>query len=432
MVAFGTDGVRGRAYDELTLDDASRVGASVAEVFGSDTIAVGRDTRESGPDFLAALARGIGSQGARVADLGVVPTPLVAHYSAGRDIPGIVVSASHNPFHDNGLKVFAPGGTKLDDDTEAALEAAIAGAPPVVGTAASIVDVASGAVAEYVSDVAASVAPRDLRGLEVVVDAANGAASELAGPVFARLGADVTVINASPDGRNINDGCGSTAPSDLVEAVVSAGADCGIALDGDADRLVAVAADGSLIDGDHIIAICALDRHDRGVLTADTVVVTVMANLGFRQAMERRQIRVFETPVGDRHVLAALEAGGWTLGGEQSGHVIFRDLATTGDGLLTAVQLLDVVGRTGSALGDLSVAAMTRLPQVLHNVEVSGDAPAVLARLRPQLDSLRSELGDRGRVLVRPSGTEPLIRVMVEAPTEEEARDLAERVVSWI
>jgi phosphoglucosamine mutase len=432
LVAFGTDGVRGRAYDELTLADASRVGAAVAEVFGSASIAVGRDTRESGPDFLAALATGIGSKEARVADLGIVPTPLVAHYSASHGIPGIVVSASHNPFHDNGLKVFAPGGVKLDDETEAALEVAIASQPELSRSPAVPTDVAPAAVAEYVEHIAASVAPRDLGGLKVVVDTANGAASELAGPVLERLGAEVELIHAAPDGRNINARCGSTDPRDLIEAVRSGGADCGIALDGDADRLVAVAGDGGLVDGDHIIAICAIDRHDRQTLTDDTVVVTVMTNLGFRQAMEERRIRVFETPVGDRHVLAALETRGWSLGGEQSGHVIFRDLATTGDGLLTGVQLLDVVSRSGTSLADLSAAAMTRLPQVLHNVAVTGDATAAVARLQPQLVDLLSELGDRGRVLVRPSGTEPLIRVMVEASSEAEARDLATRVASWI
>jgi phosphoglucosamine mutase len=424
---FGTDGVRGRAYDELTLADAQNVGAAVADVFGSTTVAVGRDTRESGPDFLAALAEGVASRGASVSDLGVVPTPAVAHYASREDVPGIVVSASHNPFHDNGLKVFAPGGLKLDDATQTAVESAIAGQTNSVGRAdVTAVDGTS----EYLAHLIGSIAPRDLAGLGVIVDAANGAASALARPLLESLGATVEVIHAAPDGRNINDGCGSTDPADLVAAIRADGrADCGIALDGDADRLVAVAGDGSIVDGDHILAVCAIDRHERALL--DTVVVTVMTNLGFRRSMVDRGITVHETPVGDRHVLAALEANDWTLGGEQSGHVIFRDIATTGDGLLTAVQLLDVVARSDRSLTELSAAAMTRLPQVLHNVAVP-EAADVAASIQARVDQLQAELGDGGRILVRPSGTEPLLRVMVEASTEAEATDLATRIESWI
>jgi phosphoglucosamine mutase len=431
LVAFGTDGVRGRAYEELTLADASRIGAAVAQVLGPAAIAVGRDTRASGPDYLSALAAGVAVHGGRIADLGVVPTPAVARYCAVHDVPGIVISASHNPFHDNGLKVFARGGLKLDDPTEAKLEAAIA-TQLAPGAAAPIDDVNSVAVSEYLTHIEASIGVVDLSAMSVVVDAANGAASALVAPLFERLGVRLSVIHASPDGRNINASCGSTDPTDLINAVRSSRAHCGIALDGDADRVVAVDGSGGIVDGDQVIAICALDRHARGALAGETVVVTVMTNLGFRRSMGEHGIAVHETPVGDRHVLAALEANGWNLGGEQSGHVIFRDLATTGDGLLTAVQLLATVARSSDTLADLAEAAMIRLPQVLENITVAGDAAAVVADLQPRLRELAAELGDSGRVLVRPSGTEPLIRVMVEASSDAAARDLAARIVSWI
>jgi phosphoglucosamine mutase len=277
--------------------------------------------------------------------------------------------------------------------------------------------------------VAASLDGRRLDGLSAVVDCAHGAATAVAPEVLAGLGVDVEVIHAEPDGTNINDGCGSTHPDELARTVVARGADLGIAFDGDADRVVLVDGTGALVDGDHIIALCAIDRHDRGVLAGDSVVVTVMTNLGFRLAMEKRGIHVVETAVGDRYVLEALEAGGLALGGEQSGHVIFRDLATTGDGLLTAVQTLDVVVRSGRSLADLAAGAMTRLPQVLVSVRVPHRDPALVDRLAPTIAAVEARLGAEGRILVRPSGTEPVVRVMAEAPTQAAAQAAVDDLV---
>jgi phosphoglucosamine mutase len=286
--------------------------------------------------------------------------------------------------------------------------------------------------ADYGAAVAASLGGRRLDGVRAVVDCANGAASQVAPRVLAGLGVGVEVIHAEPDGTNINAGCGSTHPGELAGEVVARGADVGVAFDGDADRVLLVDAAGALVDGDHIVAICAIDRHDRGVLKGDSVVVTVMTNLGFRLAMEKRGIQVVETAVGDRYVLEALEGRKLALGGEQSGHVIFRDLATTGDGLLTAVQALDVMVRSGRPLAELAAEAMTQLPQVLRNVRVAQRDPAILDRLAGPIAAVESRLGDHGRVLVRASGTEPLIRVMVEAPTAGEAETAAGELVAAV
>ena len=275
----------------------------------------------------------------------------------------------------------------------------------------------------------ASLEGRRLDGLSLVIDCANGAASEVAGPVLRGLGAEVDVLHDAPDGTNINEACGSTHPESLQARVLDRGADVGLAFDGDADRVLAVDATGRLVSGDHLIGLCAIDRHERGRLTDDTVVVTVMTNLGFRLGMAERGITVVDTQVGDRYVLEALEAGGWSLGGEQSGHIIFRDLATTGDGLLTGVQVLDVVARTGRPLADLADAAMTQLPQVLHNVRLARRDPEVVEHLAADIAAVEAGLGDHGRVLVRPSGTEPVVRVMVEAPTAEQAEGAAQRLV---
>jgi phosphoglucosamine mutase len=369
----------------------------------------------------------------------------VAWWSATQSAPAAVVSASHNPFADNGIKLFSAGGRKLPDDVEEQLElelqrlmgavvspssSAAAGAAPRgerVGTVRAV-DTRSG----YGAAVAASLGGRRLDGVRAVVDCANGAASVVAPDVLEGLGVGVDVINAQPDGRNINHGCGSTHPDGLAREVVARGADLGVAFDGDADRVLLVDAAGALVDGDQMMAICAIDWHQRGVLTGDSVVVTVMTNLGFRLAMLERGIGVVETAVGDRYVLEALEEKGLALGGEQSGHVIFRDLATTGDGLLTAVQLLDVVVRSGEPLADLASAAMARLPQVLRNVRVAERDPAVVERLAAPIAAVEARLGERGRVLVRPSGTEPLVRVMVEAPTAAEAERAADELVGAV
>ena len=421
---FGTDGVRGDARDLLTPTAVSAIGRAGAELLGADSVAVGRDTRESGPELSAALHAGVAAAGGTSVDLGVVPTPAVALWCRDEGVAGAMVSASHNPWHDNGVKFFAPGGAKLGDDVQVRIQARLDELLATGGTAAEATapDRHREAVERHVHAVVESLEGRTLAGMRVVADTANGAAMTVAGPALAALDADVTVLNDTPNGRNINDGCGSTDPSGLQAAVVELTADAGVALDGDADRLVAVDGQGVLIDGDHIIAVCALDRHHRGRLVGDAVVVTVMTNLGFRRSMEAAGIEVVETQVGDRYVLEALDARGLNLGGEQSGHVIFRDLAPTGDGVLTAVQLLDVVQRTGRSLADLSDAAMRRLPQVLRNVALSTRPADLDTLLAPLVASASARIAGRGRVLVRPSGTEPLVRVMVEAETDAEAR----------
>jgi phosphoglucosamine mutase len=376
-----------------------------------------------------ALASGLASEGADVALLGVVPTPGVAWRSVRDSAPAAVISASHNPFADNGIKFFAALGRKLADATEERLEAELERVL-VDRTHRQI----SGRISAeaggdgYAEALVGALEGRTLEGLHVVVDCAHGAAYRLAPEVLRSLGARVDVLFDDPDGTNINEDCGSTHPQALQQAVVEEGADAGLALDGDADRVLAVDHRGELVDGDQIIAICALDLRERGRLKEDTVVVTVMANLGFRQAMEERGVRVVETAVGDRYVLEALEQGGWSLGGEQSGHVIFRDLATTGDGVLTSIQLLDIVARAGRPLAELA-SVMTRLPQVLRNVRVVqreglDEAHNFWAEVR----LAEAQLDGRGRVLVRPSGTEPVVRVMVEAPTAELAEGTVDRL----
>jgi phosphoglucosamine mutase len=427
---FGTDGVRGAAA-ELTDELVASLGRAAARVLQGGTFLVGRDTRVSGPTVFAALAAGLMAEGADVVDLGVVPTPAVAAASAERGLPGAVISASHNPYTDNGVKFFAAGGRKLSDEVEERLEALI-GEPPT-GAALGRLLVEPESTAVYEGRLLASLDGRRLDRLHVVLDCANGAASSVAPDAFRDAGARVDVIHDAPDGTNINAGCGSTHPQDLQAAVVERGADVGLAFDGDADRVLAVDATGALVDGDHVMAVCAIDMHAEGRLTDATVVVTVMTNLGFRLAMAERGITVVETQVGDRYVLEALEEGKWSLGGEQSGHVIFRDLATTGDGLLTGLQLLDAVHRAARPLADLAAEAMTRLPQVLVNVRVARrdgveDAPSVAE----EVAAVEAELGDHGRVLLRPSGTEPLVRVMVEAPSQQQAQRAAERLAAAV
>jgi phosphoglucosamine mutase len=370
----------------------------------------------------------------------VVPTPGVAVLSAAQDVPGAMISASHNPFPDNGVKFFAAGGRKLTDAIEERLEAELAavldgsraGAGPA-GAGVGGVRTEPDAVGWYERQLVAALEGRRLDGLHVVVDCANGAASTVAPEVLRSAGAQVDVIAAEPDGTNINDGCGSTYPADLQRAVVAHRAQVGLAFDGDADRVLAVDGSGELIDGDQLMAVLALDLRERGRLTDNTVVVTVMTNLGFRLAMADHGVTVVETQVGDRYVLEALEDGGWSLGGEQSGHVIFRDLATTGDGLLTGLMVLDAVHRADRPLADLAREAMTRLPQTLRNVRVRAregldGADALWA----EVAAVEAELGPQGRVLLRPSGTEPVVRVMVEAPTQAQAEAATDRLAAAV
>lgn len=426
---FGTDGVRGDTRTLLSVEAVAALGRAGADVLGADGFAVGRDTRASSPMLAAAIHGGTAAAGGHSVDLGVVPTPAVARWCHDNDVAGAVVSASHNPAHDNGVKFFAAGGMKLSEDAQQEIQQRFdqffkAGDTAVAGTG---IDRHSEAVEQHMAAAVESLAGRNLKGLSVVADLANGAATTVAERVLTELGAEVAVIHDSPDGHNINDGCGSTDLASLQAAVVSLHADAGLGFDGDADRVLAVDAAGELVDGDQIIAICALDRRDRQMLTDNAVVVTEMTNLGFRLAMDAAGIEVVETRVGDRYVLEALNARGLSLGGEQSGHVILRDLATTGDGLLTAVQLLDVVVRRNESLADLAGQAMTRLPQVLSNVAApklisDQQAQSLDRRCAPLIDAAMARLAPKGRILIRPSGTEPLVRVMVEAETTAEAQ----------
>ena len=441
---FGTDGVRGVANAELTPEFTLALGRAAARVLGGERFLIGRDTRRSGTLLEAALAAGLAAEGVDVDLLGVMPTPAVACLSQADGVPAAVISASHNSFEDNGIKLFDAGGAKLADATQAEIEAVLGEltgsadptsfvSAPLVGAAVgSIVEVDGRPVERYESAVLSVLDRRTLGSLRVVLDVANGAATSIAPDVFARAGAAVEVIHGEPDGTNINVGCGSTYPEDLCAAVVASGADLGFAFDGDADRVLAVDGAGRLIDGDQLIAIAAIDLRDRGLLHHDTVVVTVMSNLGFRRGMAAAGIEVVETTVGDRYVLEALDAGGYSLGGEQSGHLIFRDRATTGDGLLSALMIADVVSRTGRGLAHLADAAMTRLPQVLRNVRLADRPDDLVARLDVPIRAAQAELGDAGRILVRFSGTEPLVRVMVEAADQPLAESIAERLATVV
>jgi len=385
----------------------------------------------------AAFIAGVCSEGVSVESLGVVPTPAVAFRSDQAHRPAAMISASHNPFADNGIKLFAPGGLKLSDAVQLRLEAVLGGLGDASGFRDQVpVGDQLGQTTSYdvgpayLDHVVASIDPAadgalPLSGLRVVVDCANGAASALALDAFTALGASATSLHDRPDGRNINDASGSTHPEALQAAVVAAGADCGFAFDGDADRMLAVDAAGRLVDGDQLIAIAAIDLKSRGRLANDTVVVTVMTNLGFRIGMRRHGISVVDTAVGDRYVLEALDTGSFVLGGEQSGHIIFRDRATTGDGLLSAVTIAEVISRSGRPIADLADSAMTRLPQVLRNVRVAGPAGDVAAKIANEVRAVEAALGETGRVLVRASGTEPLVRVMVEATDEATAEHWA-------
>jgi phosphoglucosamine mutase len=438
---FGTDGVRGLANKDLTAELALDLSVAAAHVLGEvgafkghrPQAVVGRDPRASGEFLTAATIAGLASAGVDVLDAGVLPTPAIAFLIAdsGADL-GVMLSASHNAMPDNGIKFFARGGHKLADDLEDAIEARL-NEPwdrPTGSDVGRVRPLADGQ-ARYVAHLLGAL-PHRLDGLHVVMDAAHGAASEVAPEAFRQAGAKVTVIGCEPDGLNINDGYGSTHLEKLQKAVVEAGADCGIALDGDADRCLAVDAQGMDVDGDQIMAILSLGMRERGVLAHDTLVATVMSNLGMLQALEREGVAVRQTAVGDRYVLEEMNAGGFSLGGEQSGHVIFLDHGTTGDGTMTGLMLVSRLAQTGLPLADLA-AVMTRLPQVLINVKgvdksrVEADE-AVQAAVRVA----QSELDGIGRVLLRKSGTEPLVRVMVEAGDPVRAQAVAQRLADVV
>lgn len=440
---FGTDGVRGLANRDLTAELALSLAAAAAHVLGDSggagqdgprpVAVVGRDPRASGEFLEAAVVGGLASAGVDVLLAGVLPTPAIAYLTERHGASlGVMLSASHNAMPDNGIKFFDAQGFKLPDAIEDAIEARLLEAwDRPIGSGVGRVRPLPTAGREYIDHVL-GVVTTPLAGLSVIVDCANGAASIVSPEAMRRAGADVLAIHASPDGLNINEGCGSTHLDDLIAAVVEHGADIGIAHDGDADRCLAVDAEGNVIDGDQILAILATAMRDRGTLARDTVVATVMSNLGFRIAMEEQGITMVATAVGDRYVLEEMRERGFALGGEQSGHVVMLDRATTGDGVLTALALLDRMAETGSSLKDLA-AIMRRLPQVLINVEgVDRSRLAESAEVAAVVEVVERELGAEGRVLLRPSGTEPLVRVMVEAPTAEAAQDAAEAIAAAV
>ncbi|MGK0227279.1 MAG: phosphoglucosamine mutase, partial [Thermoproteota archaeon] len=412
-------------------------------VFGGTEAVVGRDTRESGPALTAALAAGLAAGGIDTLDLGVAPTPAIAFVAGQRHAVGVVVSASHNPWFDNGIKLFSPQGSKLSDADQAAVEArlieldatAATFESPAIdespGDLLSRLTSIQGEVGDWVRVVCGSI-DVDLSGIHVVVDCANGAASHVVAPALADLGAQVTALYNQPDGRNINEACGSTHPKGLAQAVVDASADIGLALDGDADRLLAVDHRGILVDGDQIMAMLALDMDRRGLLAGSQLVVTVMSNLGLLRSMDTAGIAVEVTPVGDRNVLIALDRLGANFGGEQSGHLIFTDHGGTGDGFLSGVQLLALMTRTDNSLRDLAAMAMVVFPQVLQNVAVTEKMPDIAQRLSVEIAAVENRLGDQGRVLVRASGTEPVIRVMVEAEDRALAQIACEKLCAAV
>jgi phosphoglucosamine mutase len=443
---FGTDGVRGKANTALTVELALGLAQAAAVVLGKGRVAdgrrasgrrpiavMGRDPRISGEFLGSAVAAGLASSGVDVYDAGVVPTPalafLVGDFKA--DL-GVMISASHNPAPDNGIKFFATGGTKLPDEVEDRIEAALddwklAPTGGDVGRIRRFADAEDRYIVHLLSTL-----PNRLDGIHLVLDCAHGAAAGISPEVFADSGATVTVIGAEPDGLNINDGVGSTHLDNLARAVVTAGADLGIAHDGDADRCLAVDAQGNVVDGDQIMAILAIAMNERGVLKDSTLVATVMSNLGLRRAMADHGITMLETGVGDRYVLEALNERGLSLGGEQSGHVIMTDFATTGEGILTGQHLVAEVARTGKTLAELA-SVMTVYPQVLINVRgIDHHALAGNSVVRAAVATAEAELGETGRVLLRPSGTEPMVRVMVEALDQETADRVAQRLAEVV
>lgn len=440
---FGTDGVRGLANGLLTAELATNLGVAAAQVLGergefsshvSDRpfAIVGRDPRASGEFLQSAISAGLASAGIDVVDVGVVPTPAVAYLTdlTGADL-GVMLSASHNAMPDNGIKFFARGGVKLDDTVEDAIESHLDQVSELpTGAGVGRIRSDHDLVEKYLHHLNSSIT-NSLEGLTVVVDGANGSASLIGPEALRRAGAHVISIHCEPDGLNINENCGSTHMDDLFAAVVKHGADLGIAHDGDADRCLAVDAGGNFVDGDQILAILASGRKNRGALVGNTVVATVMSNLGFNIAMKELGIEVIAAAVGDRYVLEEMRTGGFTIGGEQSGHVVLSEFATTGDGVLTALHLMSEIKATGKSMAELA-AIVDRLPQVLINVSNVDKGLISKAAVSDAVSKLQLDLGDTGRILLRPSGTEPLIRVMVEAATAEQAQAVAQELAEVV
>lgn len=440
---FGTDGVRGEANVTLLPEMAYRLGRAATIYFGKESeeqplIIIGRDTRISGEMFESALTAGICSAGGRAMLAGIIPTPAIAYLARKHKAKaGIVISASHNPFHDNGIKFFGGDGYKLPDSVEDELEAIVHqletddNYPRPTAEHIGHIEYRTDLLNQYMEFVISTCKER-FEGVKVVLDCANGAAYEAMPKILRHLGATVKVIHALPNGTNINDGCGSTHLESLQKAVLENGADFGIAHDGDADRCLCVDEKGQIIDGDHILVMCAMDMMKDGKLPYNTVVTTVMANIGFHQAIKKAGGRAEITKVGDRYVLENMLKNGYKIGGEQSGHIIFTDFSTTGDGLITALQVLSSLKRSGRKASDLT-ALMTTYPQLLVNVKVATkEGWETNEAIKKAIAAGDEELGENGRILVRPSGTEPLIRVMAEGPDQEQLDRICHAIVDIV
>lgn len=440
MLTFGTDGVRGEFGKELTERYAASLAEVAAQILQCKVVVVGRDTRESGVLLELAITKALTGRGVEVQLMGVAPTPAIAFAARQHNVVAIAITASHNLYQDNGIKIFGAGGRKLSDDEQQRIEHEMSLRDGAAGNVES--NMASGAIGgaassstnsvarpellqEYCDWLVASVRHGALENLHIALDCANGAFSMLAPEVFSKLGATVTTMNATPDGRNINLQCGATHPEPLSEVVKSVGAHFGVAFDGDGDRLIAVDELGQIVDGDHLLAISALQMKQQGTLRNNKVVVTVMTNIGFHQAMKGAGIEVVTTPVGDRSVLVALEENSLSLGGEQSGHIIYRDFATTGDGLFAAIKLAVFVADSKKLLSEIAEQAMTSFPQVLINLRVAKRVEAIDQMFKSEIETAQKSLGDSGRVLVRASGTEPMVRVMVESQQQSTAEKIA-------
>ncbi len=435
MLKFGTDGVRGEFGTELTTSYVAALARAAAKVLQCQLVVIGRDTRESGLALEVAIAESLTQLGVEVHLMGVAPTPAIAHAAATGDLVAFAITASHNRFSDNGVKIFGNGGRKLSDDEESRIEAELANelAKETAGSAVANQGTSHPEYLEkYCASLIATVPKNALAKLHIALDCANGALSNVAPDVFGALGATVSTIHAAPNGQNINHECGATNPATLSEVVKNVKAHVGIAFDGDGDRLIAIDNTGSIVDGDHLLAISAREMKRNGTLRNNKVAVTVMTNIGFHRAMTQAAIEVITTPVGDRSILAAIKDNDLSLGGEQSGHIIYHDLATTGDGLLAAIRLAVLAANSAQTFSQIASDAMTSFPQVLINVRVAKRTENIEQLFAEEILQAEKTLADNGRVLVRPSGTEPVVRVMVEASQHEIAESVATTLANAI
>ena len=435
MLKFGTDGVRGEFGTELTTSYVAALARAAAKVLQCQLVVIGRDTRESGLALEVAIAESLTQLGVEVHLMGVAPTPAIAHAAATGDLVAFAITASHNRYSDNGVKIFGNGGRKLSDDEESRIEAELANELAKETAGSAVADQGTSHpeyLEKYCAALIATVPKNALAKLHIALDCANGALSNVAPDVFGALGATVSTIHAAPNGQNINHECGATNPATLGEVVKNVKAHVGIAFDGDGDRLIAIDNTGSIVDGDHLLAISAREMKRNGTLRNNKVAVTVMTNIGFHRAMTQAAIEVITTPVGDRSILAAIKDNDLSLGGEQSGHIIYHDLATTGDGLLAAIRLAVLVANSEQTFSQIASDAMTSFPQVLINVRVAKRTENIEQIFAEEILQAEKTLADNGRVLVRPSGTEPVVRVMVEASQHEIAESVATTLANAI